>query len=809
MRRPHRTTPRLSRVHALALGAAALLLSACGDDNAPAPPATSCDPACGEGEVCTDGACVPEVKVCDPACGEGEVCTDGACVPAASPCQPACGPHEACVEHQCVPVAPVSDACVPACGAGLVCVGGACTLPDGPAACEPTCEAGYRCEHGACIHPGAGAGHDTAAGASWTVLVYLVGDNDLEEFAVSDLTEMLSVGGHDDFKFVVQVDRSTEYSSSRLPGLGDWSSAKRLVLQGTSFEEVADLGEVDMADPAVLADFVSWGVQTYPADRRMIVFWDHGGGWTGFGVDEGTPGHPLLNLRQLKQGLSQGLAAADLPRFDVIGFDACLMANVETATVLAPFGEYLLASEEVEPGHGWNYEAFAVARDNPAIAPEPLLAAVLDGFFAQATDEGTAASITLSLMDLTRVSDLSAAIASLAGALHAALPTEAGLIGKARAEVFGFGAASQPEYDAHLIDVGDLLRVLTATAPGLGAAQNQVLAARLDDVVLVNRFGPIADRATGLTAYFPPASDYYNTDYDTLTEVASWRNLLRSYYQAGSLVADAIDLPDAATVALADGIASVDVTLSAEVAAQVTSAVASYGVVSSDGSEVYLLYQEPAWWTSDTTLSGAWDGSTVIVAQGGAEAYGFAEFSADANGQFLLLSIPFAYQAPGAADTTFVQLRYTYDGVTGEVYSTAYYQFTEVGVGELLPEAGSTLLPLIPVLSGGELTWSTTAEAPYDATVPFDITFDDLFADLASGAGVYLEIAAWDYAGHSDVASGQFAWVIPCGDVTWAGECQGDTVVYCEEGALHTKNCTAASMTCGYVDTDGGYFDCL
>lgn len=42
---------------------------------------------------------------------------------------------------------------------------------------------------------------------------------------------------------------------------------------------------------------------------------------------------------------------------DIIGFDACLMAMYEVGSALAPYTKYLVASELLEPGHGWDYAA--------------------------------------------------------------------------------------------------------------------------------------------------------------------------------------------------------------------------------------------------------------------------------------------------------------------------------------------------------------------------------------------------------------------------------------------------------------------
>ena len=766
--------------------------------------------------ACGDGGETAPVTNCAPACGQDQVCDSGQCVPkdpVVTGCDPACGAQETCVEHQCVPAAPVTDVCVPACGAGLQCVGGACVVPGGTNTCAPACEAGYTCDNSVCVHAGGNSGHETAAGASWAILVYLVGDNNLEAAAVADLGEMLDIGGGASFKFVVQVDRAIGESAARVPGVGDWTSAKRLVLQGGAFEVVADLGEVNMADPAVLADFIAWGVHTYPADRRMIVFWDHGAGWVGFGQDEGLSSGPMLTLRQLKQGISQGLQAADLARFDVIGFDACLMANYETASVLRPFAEYFIASEESEPGHGWDYRAFAAARDNPAIGTVSLLSALVDGYFAQAAASSEKPlDLTLSVLDLTRLGDLATTVNALGGALSAALPAQAAAIGKARSTTTRFAKAARPEQEFHLVDLGDLASQVVGTAPGLADAQEVALHAALDEVVLINRTGPMSDRATGLTVYFPPSSDLYDATYDSLTEVAAWRNFLRLFYQSGSLLTNPIDLPDAPAATVVrwlNGLATIDVSVPAATAQQLTAADAYYGVVSETSDDVYLLYMEPAWWSSASTLQGAWDGSALVVSQGAVEAYGYAEFSADAGAQFIKVSVPFAYQTTGASESRYVELRVTFSATTGDIHGSAYYEYSDAGLAELTPAPGSLITPIIPVLTSTDMEWSTTAPSPFDATQPVSIAITDIFAELGPGSLIYLDITVDDYAGNSDYVSGLLPWVAQCGTVDEVGQCQGDELFYCENDELQYIDCGAEGWSCEFVNDEGGYFGCV
>lgn len=119
-------------------------------------------------------------------------------------------------------------------------------------------------------------------------------DNNIEDAALLNLQQMAVVGSSPGLNIVAEVDRapSGTYTppGTVLLNLPAWTTAKRLLVKQGSFQEMADLGEINTADPANLADFIRWGVKTYPAAHYMLVLWDHGGGWQGFGVDETVPG---------------------------------------------------------------------------------------------------------------------------------------------------------------------------------------------------------------------------------------------------------------------------------------------------------------------------------------------------------------------------------------------------------------------------------------------------------------------------------------------------------------------------------------
>ena len=200
---------------------------------------------------------------------------------------------------------------------------------------------------------------------TWTVLVYMAADNNLEDSAMLDMDEMLKIPAVDHLNVVVQVDRTAGFSEFGLGSLDNWETTKRLYFKGDKVTELQDLGETNTGDPEVLSDFIAWGVKSYPADRYVAILWNHGNAWTGYGGDSTSPDHDKLNFGEIVSGLSDGLKKAGLKSFDLLGFDACLMADYAIIQALQSFGRYMLVSEDFEPGNGWDYQQLKVLNQKP------------------------------------------------------------------------------------------------------------------------------------------------------------------------------------------------------------------------------------------------------------------------------------------------------------------------------------------------------------------------------------------------------------------------------------------------------------
>lgn len=341
------------------------------------------------------------------------------------------------------------------------------------------------------------------ADTTWTVLLYLCG-SDLESqsgLATDNLIELLSCDLGQNVTFAVETGGTKRWQNNVVSP----RYLERYVAKAGNLSQVAQMPVGNMAASDVLADFIRWGTAEYPSDRTMLVFWDHGGGTLG-GVcaDElysTANDYDTLSLPELRSALE---AAGE--HFDIIGFDTCLMATLETAEVVAPYGDYLVASEEAEPGGGWAYNSWpAWLAQYPGIDPAELARGICDSYYYKCEQSWTDDMATLSVTDLSRIPALSQAFRDVSAqiALSTTNIDNWRLLaqGASRAENYGGNTSSEGWTD--MVDLGDLM---ANTSSVLGESATAVSKA-LDDAVVYSVNGTNRSKAQGLSVFYPLATD--------------------------------------------------------------------------------------------------------------------------------------------------------------------------------------------------------------------------------------------------------------------------------------------------------------
>ena len=239
-----------------------------------------------------------------------------------------------------------------------------------------------------------GSGRDTV-----TIMVYMCG-TDLESkysMATKDLVEMTKASISDKVNLIVETGGCKQWKNELVS-----SSTNQIwkVSSGGLTPLEKDLGAKAMTDPATLTSFIKYCTANYPADRNILIFWDHGGGsLTGYGYDEKFPSSSSMTLTGISKALKDGGCT-----YDWIGFDACLMATLETALVCNDYADYLIASEETEPGTGWDYTGWLNALSkNTSISTVELSKVLIDDFVSASTAASSRAQVTLSIIDLAEL----------------------------------------------------------------------------------------------------------------------------------------------------------------------------------------------------------------------------------------------------------------------------------------------------------------------------------------------------------------------------------------------------------------------
>ena len=231
-----------------------------------------------------------------------------------------------------------------------------------------------------------GNSHQAAqkAPAEWTIMVYINGKNDLEPYALKDMNEMEMVGSNPKMNIVVEAGRMAGYSEED----GDWKGMRRYLItkdndvNKISSKPLEKIAKADMGDYRTLAAFGQWAKAAYPARKYMLIVWNHGSGWEkglkdvvskGISYDEETDNH--ITTPQL------GMALKAIGKVDVYGSDACLMQMPEVDYELRNSADYIVGSEETEPGDGYTYNTFlGPLAANPSMSPAQLALVAVDSY---------------------------------------------------------------------------------------------------------------------------------------------------------------------------------------------------------------------------------------------------------------------------------------------------------------------------------------------------------------------------------------------------------------------------------------------
>ena len=377
-----------------------------------------------------------------------------------------------------------------------------------------------------CSSGGGGDSDNTVTRADWTYMVYMGADNNLSTAGLFDLNEMESAGSGEKVNIVLQAEFSSFYTDFGAIGHDGYGGETLRFLVGNdgnpdnvNLGAGKSIGNVDMGSPEALADFIKWASATYPAEHYALVIWDHGAGWKKSALFKGAVQDETSDSFMSLPELAGAVRTAGV-HLDVINFDACLMAMYEVAYEFLGLTDYMVFSEEVEPGEGDPYDTILSAlKDRPGMTGLELSETIVEKYHAYYSDPDTRAEkVTKSAVDMSALPILHTAMLNLADVIVADYDTVSGVIAQAQANGQNF------EYKTNL-DLHDFSARIANGLPD-SSARNAALEVNhaVKRAVVGNRtVGDAVDDAFGLAVFVPSlgqvsSDDLYNDlrDYNLL-----------------------------------------------------------------------------------------------------------------------------------------------------------------------------------------------------------------------------------------------------------------------------------------------------
>lgn len=431
---------------------------------------------------------------------------------------------------------------------------------------------------------------EAAEAADSTIMVYMNG-SDLEGdygAATADLWEMMDAlkvmeqeGKSPSLHVVVEAGGSTRWELDEMDGV----PYARFPLTGDGISSMESMEIRNMGDADTLTDFINYGVRSYPANHYGLILWNHGGGPVGgYGSDSHFDGDGL-SLEEIREALGHSVMADSA--FDFVAFDACLMGSAETAGCLDGYADYVIASPELEPQHGYDYRWMAALGDSlpPDMEWGEAVGRSMVEAYGACYASGTA-PVAMSLLDMKEYPAFHEVFHQYVDGIPEKLREElCGELGRDRMKMLAFGsrqAGGSPE----LVDVLEFLNACQRVYPDENAFQT--LKDRMRRLVAKQWAKGYPVNPSGLTIYLPSGSNPYLSEeletYDTTGFCSAYRRLTDGY---AAYLARESGVEWGNISAHKDG--TVEISIAPEDASDVTGAYLAVFCPAGDDENYYLL----------------------------------------------------------------------------------------------------------------------------------------------------------------------------------------------------------------------------
>lgn len=331
--------------------------------------------------------------------------------------------------------------------------------------------------------------------ARYTVLIYMVG-SDLEtdyQMASGDIKEMMEIGSSWGIHIVLETGGAKKWGLEFIP-----SDRKcRWLVQRGRLQLLQETGNENMDTAETLGNFITWGIQRYPAENYVLILWGHGlGPIDGFGGDEHHGNHKM-KLVTLQNALQRAHQVTNTT-FRIIGFDACNMAGLEIVYALRHYAEYLVASVDYTNHNGWDYKTIIESlRHTTSLTAPELGEIIVNSYRLHSREHGEMQDLQQSVIRLDKVERIVHALEAWSQVLldRVASDQSFDLMTEDRLHCEDYAE------ETDMVDLADLSCRLGRSFGCVQEAGN--IQKAIEDAVIYQMKTPEHPKAKGISIYFP------------------------------------------------------------------------------------------------------------------------------------------------------------------------------------------------------------------------------------------------------------------------------------------------------------------
>ncbi len=331
--------------------------------------------------------------------------------------------------------------------------------------------------------------------SKYTLLIYMVGSDLESEYqeASMNIKDLMKIGSSRHVNVILETGGAKKWELDLISS----ERNQRWIVQKNNLKLIQDDEKRNMDTNEALSDFLIWGINQYPAEQYILILWGHGlGSVDGYGGDE-LYGNKAITLFTLQAALKEAFDETK-QKFNIISFDACSMAGIETAYSIRHYADYLVASVDYTNRNGLDYKTIIESLQQvPTLSAKELGEVMVNSYRMYSKENGEKEDLQKGVIDLSKIDYIVEIVDSLGEKLLEDIEEHSkfNVIIEARNYSEEYGE------EADMVDLADLVSHLDNRLNYKKEAN--AICKAIEEAVIYNMKTPEHPKGKGISIYFP------------------------------------------------------------------------------------------------------------------------------------------------------------------------------------------------------------------------------------------------------------------------------------------------------------------